>query len=106
LRWRLRARPQVLDLHGLDTQLCGDLAFPMTARGQLIGVVVLGSRSSGETYAPDETAAIADLATSLGAALDTFATKSGDVLERMVASMDALRDEIRSSITLKLPKVN
>lgn len=86
---RLRATRKVADLHGLDSQLRGDLIFPMVARGNLRGVVVLGPRSSGESYAPDETAAIAQLGHSLGAALDVLAAKHDD-------PRDAILDELRS----------
>jgi hypothetical protein len=93
---RLRANPQVLDLHGVETKLRGDIGFPMTARGQLLGVILLGSRRSGERYAPDEVSAISQLATSLGAALDIFTTREGrdGAFERLVASVDALREEL------------
>jgi hypothetical protein len=93
---RLRANPQVLDLHGMETALRGDIGFPMTARGQLLGVIVLGARRSGERYAPDDISAISQLATSLGGALDIFTTRDGKdgALERLVASVDALREEV------------
>jgi hypothetical protein len=98
---RLRANPHALDLHGLETSLHGEVAFPMTARGQLLGVVVLGARRSGETYAPDETSAISELAASLGAALDVFATRNGKgtVEDLVVASIEALREELVSAVT-------
>ncbi len=98
---RLRANPHALDLHGLETSLRGNVAFPMTARGQLLGVVVLGARRSGETYAPDETSAISQLAASLGAALDVFATRNGKgaVEDHVVASIAALREELVSAVT-------
>jgi hypothetical protein len=98
---RLRANPHALDLRGLETLLHGDVAFPMTARGQLLGVVVLGARRSGEAYAPDETSAISQLAASLGAALDVFATRNGKgaVADHVVASIDALREELVSTVT-------
>jgi hypothetical protein len=73
----LRAYPQVLDLHGVESTLRGDIAFPMTARGQLLGVIVLGARRYGERYAPDEISAISQVATGLGAALDIFRTRDG-----------------------------
>lgn len=93
---RLRAMPQILDLHGFDTQLRGDIAFPMTSRGRLLGIIVLGPRRSAEIYAPDETAAIALLAESVAAALDVLQTRDGrsDVLERIVASVESLREEL------------
>jgi hypothetical protein len=97
---RLRANPHALDLHGLETSLHGDIAFPMTARGQLLGVVVLGSRRSGETYAPDETSAISELAASLGAAVDVLATRNGKgtLEDHVVASLEALREELVSAV--------
>ena len=98
---RLRANPHALDLHSLETSLLGDVAFPMTARGQLLGVVVLGARRSGETYAPDETSAISQLAASLGGALDVLATRNGKgaVADHVVASIDAFREELVSALT-------
>ena len=104
---RLRADPHALDLHDLQTGLRGDTAFPMTARGQLLGAIVLGSRRSGESYAPDEISAISQLAASVGAALDVLATRSaGGILDRLVESVDALRDGIdalRNEIERRLP---
>lgn len=102
---RLRARPQVLDLHGLDTQLHGDIAFPMTARGKLLGVIVLGPRRSSEIYAPDETAAIQQLADSVAAALDILSTRNGhtDVLEQLVTSIEGLRAEIVRRLPSEAP---
>jgi hypothetical protein len=97
---RLRANPHALDLHGLETSLHGEVAFPMTARGQLLGVVVLGARRSGETYAPDETSAISELAASMGAALDVLATRNGKgtVDDHLVASIEALREELVAAV--------
>lgn len=79
-----------------ETTLRGDIGFPMNARGQLLGVIVLGARRSGERYAPDEIAAISQLATSPGAALDIFTARNGTdgAVERLVASVDALREEL------------
>jgi hypothetical protein len=93
---RLRAHPEMLDLHGVETTLRGGIGFPMTARGQLLGVIVLGDRRSGERYAPDEISAISQLATGLGAALDIFTARDGKdgAVERLVASVEALREEL------------
>lgn len=93
---RMRAFPHPLDLHGFQTKLCGDLAFPMVARGRFIGAVVLGARNSGETYAPDEVSAIRLLAHNLATALDAFGSRNGtdSATDRIIASIDALRTEI------------
>jgi GAF domain-containing protein len=69
---RLRQGHRILDLHDVQSEVSGDLAFPMVARGRLVGIIVLGHRRSGEAYAPDETAAIAEMARSVGSAIDLF----------------------------------
>jgi hypothetical protein len=65
----LRERHKPLDLQTLSTGLRGDFAYPMIARGRLVGALVLGSKLSGESYAPDESRAIMHLAHSVGSAL-------------------------------------
>jgi len=66
----LRASHRVLDLHGVDTRLRGDFAYPMVARGRLLGALVLGRKRSEESYAPDEQAAIEQLADGVASAVD------------------------------------
>ncbi len=73
----LRARHERLDLHTLQTSIEGDYAYPMVARGRLIGALVLGPKRSGETYAPDESQAIGQLAHSVAGAIDVLATARG-----------------------------
>lgn len=65
----LQERHKALDLHTLSTQLRGELAYPMIARGQLVGALILGPKRSGESYAPDESRAIMQLAREVGGAL-------------------------------------
>ncbi|HEY6450625.1 MAG: hypothetical protein WAJ94_08325 [Candidatus Cybelea sp.] len=74
----------------------------MTARGQLLGVVVLGTRRSGEAYAPDEISAISQLAASMGPALDVFATQNGKgaTEDHVSASIAGLREELVSAMTV------
>jgi hypothetical protein len=64
---------KALDLHTVSTQLRGEFAYPMIARGQLVGALVLGPKRSGESYAPDEAHAIMQLAREVGAALHNLA---------------------------------
>ncbi len=82
---RLRATPKVLELHGLDSALQGDLAFPMVARGRLVAVLIVGPQKSGDSYAPDEISAIAQVAQSVGNALDVLASEQGAQSELLVA---------------------
>jgi hypothetical protein len=65
----LRTRHQPVDLHGIGSALRGEFAYPMAIGGKLVGVLVLGPKRSGESYAPDESHAIAALAAAVGAAL-------------------------------------
>jgi len=65
----LRGRHAALDLKTLSTQLQGEFAYPMIARGQLVGALVLGPKRSGDSYAPDESHAIMQLALAVGGAL-------------------------------------
>jgi hypothetical protein len=97
---RLRATREPVRLHELpeESSVTGDLAFPMVARGHLRGAIVLGARESGESYAPDEAAAIAHLGQSVGAALDALSRPS-DGIATVVAAIDALRAEL----ALRLP---
>jgi len=88
---RLRASRRPLDIHEVETALRGDLAFPMVARGRLIGVLILGARRSGEAFAPDEADAIAQLARSTGTSLDVLASQreDGPALSERIGSMEA-----------------
>lgn len=94
----LRARKEPVDLHAFVTGLQGEYAFPMASRGELIGVLVCGLKRTGDSYAPDEIAALATLAMSVAAALDTLTTGASgvhaEVLELRL-EFAALRDDVR-----------
>lgn len=66
----LRTDHARVDLHTLHTAIEGEWAYPMVARGRLVGALALGPKNSQESYAPDESAAIAQLANSVAGALD------------------------------------
>lgn len=66
----LKARHQPVDPHPYATEMRGDLAVPLVARGHLIGVLLFGERASGEAYAPDEIEALSEFAHGVGSALD------------------------------------
>lgn len=90
----LKAWHNVVDLHTVQTGLRGEFAYPMSARGRLVGALVLGPKRSGESYAPDESDAIAQLAHSLGNALDVLSLKAGISLETLSEQLRDLRDAI------------
>ena len=97
----LRAFHRVLDLSEVTTGLPGEFAYPMVARGRLIGVLCLGGKRSGESYAPDESAAIETLAHNVGSAIDVLALKNA-------GSHNVVVEEIRhleATLTLQLTKI-
>jgi GAF domain-containing protein len=98
----LRTSNRVLDLQDVNTRLPGEFAYPMIARGRLVGVLVLGSKRSGESYAPDESEAIEALAQSVGGALDVLLVKNeyvkGPILEAIrsvQASVNVIAERLR-----------
>jgi hypothetical protein len=72
-----------VELHGVRTQLPGELALPMTVRGRLAGFLLCGEKSSHEAIAPDEREALALLARDAGIALDSLRISA---LERRVGA--------------------
>jgi len=61
-----------LDPHHFASALHGDLALPMIARGQLLGVILCGQRFGGEAYAPDDMDALAVFSQGIGSAYDSL----------------------------------
>lgn len=88
----LRAVHARVDLHTIETAIDGEWAYPMVARGRLVGALVLGRKRSQESYAPDESAAIAQLAHSLATALDLLS--SSDERDNVGAALTALTSEM------------
>ncbi len=86
----LRASHEIVDLHLASTALKGEFAYPMLARGRLVGALVLGPKTSGEPYAPDESVAIAQLAHGVGVALDLLGARTTEANEEIRASLRSL----------------
>jgi hypothetical protein len=92
-----------VDLHTLDTMLQGEFAYPMVARGHLVGAIVLGPKGSRDPYAPDESDAILHLAHGVGTALDVLsanvrASRDGllEALQTMSGDLKALAYEVQA----------
>ena len=67
---RMRATSDPVDLAEIRSALGNSgVAFPMAIGGRLNGVLVCGSRTNGEPYAPDEHDVLRTVAQSVGAAL-------------------------------------
>jgi hypothetical protein len=90
----LRTWHKTVDLHRLDTALQGEYAYPMLSRGHLVGALVCGPKIDGDSYAPDESNALSELAHGVGMALDLLDDKSRNsstiVLERLAELSDRI----------------
>ena len=88
---RLRAHDSEVDLHEAPSGLGRDgYAFPLRARGHLLGVLLVGPRP-GERYAAEERELIAHVAHAVGASL--FALRAQDTEQQLISA----RAEIEAS---------
>jgi hypothetical protein len=98
---RLRATRAPLRLREVRSALRGDRAYPMLVRDALTGVVVLGPKTDGEAYAPDEIATVETVALALGNALDALQTAAlkAEIARVLIdgAPLDALRRTVDSA---------
>ncbi len=95
----LRAWHKAVDLRTLsDTQLRGEYAFPMVSRGELVGVLVCGSKPDGELYAPDESDALLALAHGVGAALGVLSSDGDHARDVVAKELAALRGAVESAL--------
>lgn len=95
----MRAWREPLDLHNYDTSLRGEMAFPMVAHGTFVGALLCGPKRTGERYAPDEIAAIQDLAHGVGLAIDNLQrdgreATSFSAISAMFAAISARLDQL------------
>jgi hypothetical protein len=91
---RMRATHKPVDLNTVETMLPGDLAFPMRTRGQVPGVLILGPRRTGETFAPDEIDVIDGLAHSVAGALEAMRIQTDPTLQRIEMRLDQLAERL------------
>jgi hypothetical protein len=96
----LRARHHIVDLHDVRTELQGEFAFPMVARGRLVGALVLGAKRSGEPYAPDESDAILQLAHGVGTTLDVLTSKDGTGAGELLRSLQELTSAVHAGFRM------
>jgi hypothetical protein len=93
----LKTWSKPLNLHSLqDSELRGELAFPMISRGDLVGALVCGPKRDGEAYAPDESDALLALARGVGMALDTLSQQNGDAVASLRATQGLILEELRA----------
>lgn len=92
----LRAWHEPLDLHTVQSEIHGEYAFPMSARGILLGALVVQTKKSGESYAPDELDALKTLAHATGSALDSLVHSQNGSADAILDAVRKLPDSIRS----------
>jgi hypothetical protein len=91
----LHAWGNPLDLRSVSqTALRGDYAFPMIARGALMGALVCGSKRSAESFPPDERKALAAVAHGVGITFESLASRNTNVMEPLRAAIAEMRDAI------------
>jgi hypothetical protein len=94
----LRAWQKPLDLETFaGSALAGQFAFPMVSRGNLVGVLVCGSKEDSESYAPDEADALMTLAHGVGSALGVLSAESagGSVAAELAALRRSIEQVLR-----------
>ena len=92
----LRAWNKPIDLNLFPgSQLRGEFAFPMTSRGELVGVLVCAPKRDGEAYAPDESEALLALAHGVGTALDTLCSHNSGVIESIREAQALMLQELQ-----------
>lgn len=90
----LRTWHKPVDLETIDTVVPGEYAFPMISRGQLVGALVCGPKADGESYAPDESNALAELAHGVGTALDLLGDQRHSDSKLVLERIDELNRRI------------
>jgi hypothetical protein len=83
-----------LDPHHYRGAMRGALALPMLARGRLLGAIVLGERTGGEAYAPDEIEALSQFAHGIGSALDALELHRDDSVAALREGMASMAQAI------------
>jgi hypothetical protein len=90
----LRTWHKPVDLDTLDTVVPGEYAYPMISRGHLVGTLVCGPKTDGDSYAPDESNALAELAHGVGTALDLLGDRPQSDSKLVLERIDALSRRI------------
>lgn len=73
---RMLSTRESVELRDVSSAIEGDYAFPMFARNALLGFLVCTASGDAVTLAPDERAAVADVARALGLTLDLLRVES------------------------------
>lgn len=98
----MRAWHRPVDLETFESSaLHGQFAFPMVARGTLIGALVCGTKSDSEVYAPDESEALQLVADGVASALELLGNHNGAATGALHSAIGELREAIRDLRAMK-----
>lgn len=98
----LRRWKEPIDTHTVKTALPDGMAFPMVARGNLIGVVACRTKRDSTAFAPDEREPLAEVAGGVARALDTLSREhesSLDTIERSIKALAGTMVAIEGAVT-------
>ena len=90
----MRTWHEPIELHDYRTALVGEYAFPLSARGTLVGALVCGAKRTGEAFAPDEIDALKTLAYGVGIAYDRFQRGETDAESTLRAALASFQDDV------------
>ena len=98
----LRAWHKPVDLEIFpDSALQGQFAFPMIARGVLVGALICGNKQNSEVYAPDESEALQLLADGVGSALSLLSQSRDALTNPLTEAITELRAAVRDLRDIK-----
>jgi len=97
----LAVREAPIELHGCQTLMIGEVAVPLAVRKELVGILILGEKVSGEAFAGGEIESLSFLAGYLGTALVTNSNSnangasSASVLKSILDELRLQREDLR-----------
>jgi hypothetical protein len=97
---KMRTWHAPVDLDDVDTAIEGAWAYPLMSGGDLVGILVCGTKRDGQSYAPDESAALESLAQGVGSALGTLRPRHETVnMSALAATIYEIRDSLRTLVS-------
>jgi len=80
-----------IDLHQVVSHFAGEFAYPMASGGRLVGALIVGPKRSEESYDPDESRALEDLARAVGVAVETLGRDTASAADGIHAELLAIQ---------------
>ncbi len=97
----MRTSQKAVDLQLQHSALQGEYAYPLVARGRMLGALAIGAKRSGESFAPDEREALEALVYGVANALDTLTQQKSNGESAVLAGIYDIRTAL-SGITKRL----